>query len=78
MIYTIAEIQELILMNPEKWRPLVFTNGCFDIIHVGHVQYLQTAKKMGRSLIIGLNSDQSVQKIKPKKPGLPPRPIIPE
>ncbi len=78
MIYTIAEMQELILRNPSQWRPLVFTNGCFDIIHVGHVQYLKTAKKMGRSLIIGLNSDQSVQKIKPKKSGLPPRPIIPE
>ena len=48
---------------------IAFTNGCFDILHWGHVQYLQGAKKSGRILIVGLNSDRSVRKIKgPKRP----------
>ncbi|MGL6136784.1 MAG: adenylyltransferase/cytidyltransferase family protein, partial [Planktothrix sp.] len=55
-----------------------FTNGCFDLIHAGHVRYLQAAKALGRSLVVGLNSDLSVQTIKPQKPGHPQRPIVPE
>jgi rfaE bifunctional protein nucleotidyltransferase chain/domain len=42
-------------------RPLVFTNGCFDIIHRGHVTYLAQAKDLGRSLIVALNTDESVK-----------------
>lgn len=42
-------------------RPLVFTNGVFDVLHRGHVECLQTAARMGRSLVIGLNSDASVR-----------------
>ena len=50
-------------------RPVVFTNGCFDILHPGHVSYLQTARHMGRALIVGLNSDESIQKLKgPSRP----------
>ena len=52
----------------KKWRTegkvIVFTNGCFDIIHRGHVEYIAKAKKMGDILVIGLNSDQSVRKLK--------------
>lgn len=77
-VYTLTELQHNITLAPERWRPLVFTNGCFDLIHAGHVRYLQAAKALGRSLVVGLNSDQSVQTIKPQKPGLPPRPIVPE
>lgn len=76
--YTLSVLQSIISKNPQDWRPLVLTNGCFDLLHVGHLRYLQTAKLLGRSLIIGLNSDESVQLIKPPQPGLPPRPIIPE
>lgn len=48
---------------------IAFTNGCFDILHQGHVSYLQEAKKTSRILIVGLNSDRSVKKIKgPKRP----------
>ena len=47
---------------------IVFTNGCFDIIHAGHVKYLEKAKKLGHVLIVGLNSDRSVSKIKPGRP----------
>ena len=45
-------------------KKIVFTNGCFDIIHVGHVRYLTTAKSFGDVLIVGLNTDESVKKLK--------------
>ena len=45
-------------------KKVVFTNGCFDIIHAGHVQYLQQAKELGDILIVGLNSDDSVKRLK--------------
>lgn len=77
-IYTLSELQKAIASNPEKWRPLVFTNGCFDILHVGHVRYLKQAKSRGKTLVVGLNSDKSVQQIKPLKPNSPPRPIVEE
>jgi D-glycero-beta-D-manno-heptose 1-phosphate adenylyltransferase len=77
-IYTLTELQQAIAAEPERWRPLVLTNGCFDLLHAGHVRYLQAAKQLGRSLVVGLNSDRSVQMIKPAAPGLPPRPIVPE
>lgn len=77
-LYTLTELQEAIANAPAQWRPLVFTNGCFDLLHVGHLRYLQVAKSLGRSLIVGLNSDQSVQSIKPHQSGFPARPIVPE
>lgn len=48
----------------EENKKIVFTNGCFDILHVGHVRYLSKAKKLGNILIVGLNSDKSVKKLK--------------
>ncbi|MBQ7198025.1 MAG: D-glycero-beta-D-manno-heptose 1-phosphate adenylyltransferase, partial [Selenomonadaceae bacterium] len=45
-------------------KKIVFTNGCFDILHVGHVRYLTTAKSFGDVLIVGLNTDESVRKLK--------------
>lgn len=57
-----------------KWRQgigdnLVFTNGVFDIIHAGHVSYLREARNLGEALVVGLNSDASVRRIKgPKRP----------
>ncbi len=55
----------------ENYAPeqIVFTNGCFDILHVGHVRYLQAAKELGGQLVVGLNGDQSVRAI--KGPGRP-------
>lgn len=50
-----------------KFR-VVFTNGCFDILHAGHVRYLNRAKRLGEALVVGLNSDRSVSKIKPGRP----------
>jgi len=49
-----------------KGRRVVFTNGCFDILHSGHISYLEKASRMGDVLVIGLNSDASVKKIKGK------------
>jgi rfaE bifunctional protein nucleotidyltransferase chain/domain len=54
-------------------KRVVFTNGCFDILHAGHVRYLSQARSYGDVLVIGLNSDKSVKMIKGEK-----RPIIPE
>ena len=51
----------------------VFTNGCFDILHAGHVTYLEAARQQGDRLVVGLNSDQSIKTIKGSK-----RPIIPQ
>jgi rfaE bifunctional protein nucleotidyltransferase chain/domain len=49
-------------------KKIVFTNGCFDIIHAGHIRYLKEAKALGDVLIVGLNSDKSVSAIKPGRP----------
>ncbi|RMG03447.1 MAG: D-glycero-beta-D-manno-heptose 1-phosphate adenylyltransferase [Nitrospirae bacterium] len=50
---------------------IVFTNGCFDILHAGHVEYLEEASKLGDCLVVGLNTDRSVSKIKPGRPVIP-------
>jgi D-beta-D-heptose 7-phosphate kinase/D-beta-D-heptose 1-phosphate adenosyltransferase len=52
-------------------KKVVFTNGCFDLIHIGHVRCLQKAKEYGDVLIVGLNSDRSVADIKPGRPVMP-------
>ncbi len=57
----------------EQWKKageqLVFTNGCFDLIHFGHLQYLEQARQLGDRLIVGLNSDASVTRLKgPQRP----------
>ena len=61
----------------KKWKnegkKIVFTNGCFDIIHAGHVDYLEKAKSYGDILVVGLNSDDSVKRLKGKD-----RPINPQ
>jgi D-beta-D-heptose 7-phosphate kinase/D-beta-D-heptose 1-phosphate adenosyltransferase len=52
-----------------KGKQIVFTNGCFDLLHAGHVKYLQAARRLGDLLILGLNSDASVRRLKgPKRP----------
>jgi rfaE bifunctional protein nucleotidyltransferase chain/domain len=74
----LSALQAAIAQDPDRWRPLVFTNGCFDLLHAGHVRYLAAARSLGRSLVVGLNSDRSVAGIKPPAPGFPPRPIVPQ
>lgn len=58
------EISEIVHDLKKQGKEIVFTNGCFDILHAGHIQYLMNAKEMGNILIIGLNSDASVKKLK--------------
>jgi len=70
-IYTLSELQTEIAACPSRWRPLVFTNGCFDLLHVGHLRYLQAAKACGKSLGVGLNSDRAVAALKPTRPIIP-------
>lgn len=53
---------------------IVFTNGCFDLMHVGHTRYLQAAKALGDLLVIGVNTDASVRRLEKS----PDRPIVPE
>ena len=65
-IKTQTEIIEITKNLKAKDKKIVFTNGCFDLIHSGHIQYLEEAKSLGDILIIGLNSDNSVKKIKGK------------
>jgi glycerol-3-phosphate cytidylyltransferase len=71
----IVSLEELIkLLNSEERKSkVVFTNGCFDLIHLGHVRYLKEAKNLGDILVVGLNSDYSVKKLKGKG-----RPILPQ
>ena len=57
----------------QEGKTIVFTNGCFDILLVGHVRYLREAKKLGDVLVLALNSDASVRAIKGEK-----RPLVPE
>lgn len=67
------QIEDLISDLKKKGQKIVFTNGCFDLLHVGHVRYLQEARTLGDCLIVGLNSNQSIGLIKD-----PARPLISE
>ncbi|MBI5328617.1 MAG: D-glycero-beta-D-manno-heptose 1-phosphate adenylyltransferase [Deltaproteobacteria bacterium] len=71
-IVSLSKLQKLI-HSIRKNKRIVFTNGCFDIIHAGHVRYLNKSKTLGHILVVGLNSDSSVKKIKGEK-----RPIVPQ
>jgi len=66
-------MKNLVEKAERQGKKVVFTNGCFDILHQGHVRYLSGAKKCGDYLIVGLNSDRSLKKNKGKN-----RPLIPE
>tara|TARA_R110002073_G_scaffold258681_1_gene421655 strand:+ start:3913 stop:5283 length:1371 start_codon:yes stop_codon:yes gene_type:complete len=72
-IKTEKEIKTIVRQLKQQHKKIVFTNGCFDILHLGHIKYLERAKKLGDVLIVGVNTDQSVKKLKGDK-----RPINPE
>jgi D-beta-D-heptose 7-phosphate kinase/D-beta-D-heptose 1-phosphate adenosyltransferase len=63
-IKSLGEIKQLCKNLKKRGKKIVFTNGCFDILHVGHVKYLEKAKENGDILIVGLNSDASVKRLK--------------
>jgi len=70
---TLKDLLEKLSQFRKQGKKIVFTNGCFDIMHLGHVRYLAAAKDKGEILIVGLNSDKSVNTIKGIK-----RPVINE
>ena len=72
-IKTLAQMRAVVARLKGRGKKVVFTNGCFDILHVGHVRYLQRAKNQGDVLVVGLNTDRSVKEIKGEK-----RPVVPE
>ena len=64
--------REAVLPAVAQWRAagkkVVFTNGCFDLLHLGHVDYLEQARHLGGALVVGLNTDASVGSLKPGRP----------
>lgn len=72
-IKSLAELKRIATLKKLQGKKIVFTNGCFDILHYGHVMYLEKAKAIGDILIVGINSDASVRSIKGKF-----RPIVNE
>ncbi|MDW7643574.1 MAG: bifunctional D-glycero-beta-D-manno-heptose-7-phosphate kinase/D-glycero-beta-D-manno-heptose 1-phosphate adenylyltransferase HldE [Desulfuromonadales bacterium] len=68
-IRSAVSVKRLLESERQKGRTVVFTNGCFDLLHVGHVKYLQKARRLGDLLVLGLNSDASIRRLKgPKRP----------
>ncbi|MDZ7315116.1 MAG: D-glycero-beta-D-manno-heptose 1-phosphate adenylyltransferase [candidate division KSB1 bacterium] len=66
---TLAELMEIVALGRSTGKKVVWTNGCFDILHAGHVLYLHAAKEQGDILIVGVNSDASVRRNKgPQRP----------
>lgn len=72
-IKTLSEFKKIISNLRRKGKVIVFTNGCFDLLHYGHAKYLEDAKKKGDCLVVAVNSDASVRSIKGNK-----RPIVSE
>lgn len=64
----IGELKKILKNLKKRDKRIVFTNGCFDILHPGHIHLLKMAKSFGDVLIVGLNSDSSISKIKPERP----------
>jgi len=68
-IISFEEVEKLVKNLKKENKKIVFTNGCFDILHIGHVKYLQKAKSLGDILIVGVNSNESVTRLKgPERP----------
>lgn len=73
-IVTVQELIPLLTRRREQGDRVVFTNGCFDLLHVGHIRYLQAARALGEVLVVGVNSDASVRTMNKGAD----RPVIPE
>ncbi len=69
MIYSLTELSEVIKASKLNSEKIVMTNGCFDILHAGHIAYLEEAKSHGDRLLVAVNDDDSVSRLKgPKRP----------
>lgn len=64
MLLSLSDLLKHLDKDRKAGRRIVFTNGCFDILHVGHARYLEHAKKCGDILVVGVNSDDSVRRLK--------------
>lgn len=68
-VSSFEKIQAALAPLRQSGKKIVFTNGCFDLLHVGHVRYLQEARALGDALVVGVNSDASVKRLKgPTRP----------
>lgn len=67
-IRPLNELADIVSDLKARGKKIVFTNGCFDLLHIGHTRYLREAGKLGDLLIVGLNSDASVRRLKPQRP----------
>jgi len=72
-LLSLESLEPVVAALKASGKTVVFANGCFDLLHVGHIRYLQGARQLGDALIVGLNSDESVRRLK----GLQ-RPLMPE
>lgn len=66
-LVTLEKLKIIVAKLKQKNETIIWTNGCFDIVHIGHVEYLERAKALGGTLIVGLNSDASIKAIKGNK-----------
>jgi D-beta-D-heptose 7-phosphate kinase/D-beta-D-heptose 1-phosphate adenosyltransferase len=66
-----SKISDMAAELRSEGKKIVFTNGCFDLLHIGHIRYLREARNLGDVLIVGLNSDTSVARIKSGRPLTP-------
>ncbi|MGE0469532.1 MAG: Glycerol-3-phosphate cytidylyltransferase [Candidatus Nitrospira kreftii] len=73
-ILSLDQLLSTLSAEREGGKRIVFTNGCFDLMHIGHTRYLQAAKALGDTLVIGVNSDASVRSLDKA----PDRPIVPD
>ena len=64
LYFELGNLMDWLSLQKKEGKTLVFTNGCFDLLHKGHVQYLEEAKMQGDILIVGINSDTSVKRLK--------------
>ncbi len=62
-IYLRMDLAKQITIHQQAGERIVFTNGCFDLLHIGHTRYLEEAKRLGDRLVVGLNSDESVRQL---------------
>ena len=72
-IYQRSELASILQRLKAEGKTVVTTNGCFDVLHLGHLRYLQAARQLGNLLVVGINSDSSVRQLKGEN-----RPLVPE
>lgn len=73
-LITASSLVSALAVHRAQGRRIVFTNGCFDVMHIGHTRYLQAARNFGNVLVVGVNTDRSVRGLNKA----PNRPIVPE